>query len=261
VRLVVRRHGSASIRLLTANGQPYAGSGDITVEQVTSTVSGEDWQEVTDGIFRVHGLLDGEARVVLRIGGFAPVSRRFEARMGRHLDLGEERLHPGIDLVGTVRDSAGLPIRGAEVSTEFTPAETTDSRGRFSIPHLRGTVRLHVEAGGFAPTDLHVDPARGPVEIRLARGAVVFGTVTDDSGAAVPTPHVSVRRLTPDGAPVPGADPVSGDGAPDGGFRVRLAAGRHRFEVRQADGTFVLGGEATLTEGETHELILRVPRR
>jgi hypothetical protein len=91
-------------------------------------------------------------------------------------------------VTGTVRDSAGRPVRGARASVWGTAAEATaGADGTFTLGGLpAGTHTLEVRAIGYALRQLPVDLAAGraaPVAVRLDRAptlapVTVFGTAS-----------------------------------------------------------------------------------
>src|SRR3982750_794275 len=71
-------------------------------------------------------------------------------------------------LSGIVRATQRLGIAGAEVTANCTStAATTDERGAFVLPGVKGGCVLNIRAAGFAPSRYTVlDPA-GPIEISM----------------------------------------------------------------------------------------------
>lgn len=113
------------------------------------------------------------------------------------------RLAPGARLAGRITDESGKPVAEAEIrlakrsriegipigQAEYRQT-TSDREGRFEIVNApAGEARVAVTARGFEPwTDeaLAVPPPEGQeLEIRLARGATLQGSVRTTAGEAV----------------------------------------------------------------------------
>jgi len=60
----------------------------------------------------------------------------------------------GSTLLGQVVSSDGIPVVGAEISLDGSPARmTSDSSGRFAIPVAKERTRVRVRALGYTPLD------------------------------------------------------------------------------------------------------------
>ena len=133
VRLVLVRFGTASIRLLTPSGEPYAGEARVRWWLVGAEDQGESAAvvEAVDGRFGLTGLPEGELELELQVEGFVPIRRKFTAHLRSHTDLGTVRLDPGIRLVVRVTDPAGAPLAGARVNDG-----QADATGTLEVQHL-----------------------------------------------------------------------------------------------------------------------------
>jgi hypothetical protein len=81
---------------------------------------------------------------------------------------------PGtVTLAGVVRDSAGLPLSGAEVRVGTAYSAHSDARGAFLLPGIPvradgpDTLALVVRHIGFEPTSVRVAVARAGLRIDL----------------------------------------------------------------------------------------------
>lgn len=117
-------------------------------------------------------------------------------------------LSTGATLTGVVRDTAGRPVSGAEltaISRGDYVRVTTDANGRFSMSGLRGDVAVCVRADGFAPRGYAnapcasdqatiVMPASGSrsITVTLPRSASVSGRVEGPTGEPVEAADVTV---------------------------------------------------------------------
>lgn len=110
---------------------------------------------------------------------------------------------PGLEVAGTVMDSRGTPIAGAEViqhlsaSTGPPLSTTTSEQGEFKFGNCSpGTIRLTIQAPGYSPLVRAVDVTSGlpPVEVYLQRGGVLRGRVVDQAGDPIAGAAVSAER-------------------------------------------------------------------
>lgn len=153
------------------------------------------------------------------------------------------RLKPGFQVSGKVLDEQGQPVPGAEASLtsqqvlEGDPHRrplgkpvfrqaVTDASGRFLIRDApQGPAMLGASAEGFVPVEpveieLPFEDPPKPVELRLRRGAVVWGRVSTMAGH----PVAGARILAGD---------ASGSSDAEGSYRVAgVAEGEQTVEVR-----------------------------
>jgi hypothetical protein len=166
-------------------------------------------------------------------------------------------LRRGAAVAGRVVDAGGAPVEGArvvaiDVGQPWLEPDAeregvrTGADGRFELPAVAaGTYRfsaVHREhaPGATAPTTLDGATAKRDVEIRLAAGAVLAGTVVDRAKA--PVPYATVRVAPKEaGMGIRGdARQVTADAA--GAFEIRgltRAALRVRAESEQAASAIV----------------------
>lgn len=110
-------------------------------------------------------------------------------------------MEPGIRLEGTVVESTGQPISGAEVllangeNLEKRQTRKTGADGRFSFVLFEtAEAQLLVQARGLAPEQQAVTVERSlkPLSITLSKGNAIKGRVVDESGKALEGATVSV---------------------------------------------------------------------
>ncbi|HEY5927316.1 MAG TPA: carboxypeptidase regulatory-like domain-containing protein, partial [Kofleriaceae bacterium] len=148
--------------------------------------------------------------LAVRAKGFAPTAMMIDT--SGNADTTERvalALARGAAMSGRVLDDKRKPIANARVvaTSASEPFPVVDPRrdgvltgadGSFSIPAVAaGTWRLTATSGDYAPTTsepLTVDgaSARGGVELVLARGGIVRGTVQDKAGKPIAGADVSV---------------------------------------------------------------------
>jgi hypothetical protein len=102
-------------------------------------------------------------------------------------------------LTGTVRDTLGQPIAGANVLlADFYTAVSTDARGAFRLPIPAGEVRVRIRKLGYRLHELTVSATDGDpsgIAVVLSRAAVQLnGLTVIDSASA--TSHARVTRAT-----------------------------------------------------------------
>jgi hypothetical protein len=96
-----------------------------------------------------------------------------------------------------VVDATGDPLPNARVALRSNalgaPVVLSDAEGRFALTAVDERATLAVSKSGYAPIDVAVT-ARGPIEIRLGRGAAISGRVVDEFGDPVANTRVTVER-------------------------------------------------------------------
>ena len=181
--LVLRRGAVVAGRVVTAAGEPAAGS------QVRWTGCGSGYlpcQETlagADGTYRLEGLPTGHRSIVAEHPDHPRASAGIDVEPGiNHLDL---QLGDGYSVAGTVIDAGGQPVEGAQVLLFAGEAEhraQTAADGGFrwaGIPS--GAYELVASKPGYASARagrLVVDDAPlAGVDVRLETGRAVTGQV------------------------------------------------------------------------------------
>jgi hypothetical protein len=235
------------VRLLRPDGTPYEG------QVLTQSGSGRGAAvQAVDGRVSLDGFARGERfELVLFVRGHPRVRRAVEVEADS-TDLGEIRLERGIDLRGTVLGADRTPLADARVlSDDDATGVSTDDRGAFVLAgQTPGRLSIAVFADGHVPhaVDVDVSPDSTPVEVVLARGASVRGSVRGPTGDPLPVGTWVTAKSLGDAR---GLDPHGFLLGVDGSFEARLRAGAHRFEVAG-----VPYGEWTFSEGETRDVVL-----
>jgi len=257
--MIARRRARVTARVRLPEGT--AAQLQVTVLKTTKGPNGRTESATVpwrNGELEVPGFPTGPARVELIVAGLGPVARDLDAAPGETVDLGELKLDAGTTLEGVVVDGQGAPIANVEVTREEgvgVQARTRTGRdGRFRLEHVAsGEVRLYLSARGYAIA-AHVVPVREgePVTIRLDRGGLLKGEVTDEDARVIAGVNVSIfdpnrsgdrTRMT-----ATATDPL-------GRFEVRLPAGNYRVSAWRGTKQSAFG-EASLREGEETRVVL-----
>jgi protocatechuate 3,4-dioxygenase beta subunit len=183
------------------------GDGDAPVAGATVALTSLDEQTATTdrkGVAVLRGV-DGWIEVVVTADGYAPGRAAAEVERTRTLRVALRR---GAAVAGRVVDAGGAPVADAKVVAidvgqpwlepdAEREGVRTGADGRFELPAVAaGTYRfsaVHREhaPGATAPITLDGATAKRDVEIKLAAGAVLAGTVVDKAKA--PVPYATVR--------------------------------------------------------------------
>lgn len=259
VRLVLVRWGSAVVRLVTPDGKPYTGPATV-MNGKKRVSSGGSSRTIVDGLIVVTSLEEAEYELDVYLRDYLNVRLEYQGRLRTRLDLGTVTLDPGIAVAGRVVDLVGVPVPGARVSGGESGG-ASDAKGAFVLEHeSRGKGRITARAEGFveAGVDVVVEPGLAPVEIRLPRGALVKGVLQDADGAPS-SEDLFVWRMTADGKRLDDEEEIVSPGR-KGTFSQRLPAGVYRIVARASEGGEppVLA-DVTVKEGETRELVLKLP--
>jgi hypothetical protein len=111
-------------------------------------------------------------------------------------------LKRGVTLEGTVTDSQGSPVAGAQIARgnerfagNAIPPQKTDAQGNFSYQFAPGQqVILTVQAKGFAPAlkQLVMGAEKQTIAFQLGKPHHITGKVVDGSGRPVPRAQINV---------------------------------------------------------------------
>ncbi len=258
VHLVLSPACALEGRVLDAAGAPMKGVAVLAARSEDSW-----WSEnssrgtgVSDaaGRYRIEALGAGVHHLAVR--AFPSVTEQAGAVPVAGETRHDIRLGPRAGLRGRVLDGAdGSPVPGAAVAIDYRRSESlggfaeartaTDAAGAFLLEGLPAgpLSSFSVRAEGFVPFPGPGDPPDGglraleegaarEMEIRLARGARVRGTVRFADGRPVPNAWVTLEQERPDGNGYYGetrADGAGGyvlEGVPPGRARFR-AGGRN----------------------------------
>ena len=269
-------------RVVDESGKPVAGALGRLIPSAGTGASGR-WQALrtadrlvfrsgADGTFKAARLPAGDEQRL------AIVHPDYEPRTigGLSLPPGQVRtvnvtLHRGLSIAGRVRDEAGRPVPDADVEigngsglsaraarvlgmsalATARPRAITGTDGRFEVKGLsEGAYSLTVTKSGFADHRLERVPIgterRDPIEITLAAGASIRGTVSRKDGTGAE--GYRIRAVAADSSG-PGFGPF-GLGGLGGG------AGAGDLRPTGPDGAFALSG---LRPGESYDLVVLGP--
>ncbi len=199
-----------------------------------------------------------------RVGGFAQRAGDLAGKPLAQLQV----YGAGVAVEGRVVTADGLPIVGAWVASGSVQMRSggqtiqvvrADATGRFRLLGQNEGFALSLQAGALGYATWHENlrrPTGRPLEIRLARGATIRGTV--DGGAGSPVVELEIERIIDAATPAPGmADQRPLWCRPQrwhddaGHFRIdHLAPGAVQLVLLAAGGQRVAFGEFVVGAGE-----------
>jgi len=148
-----------------------------------------------DGSFTIGHLPRGAAAMVVSKPGFIPHRDTLELK-GAGLDLDPIRLERGAAITLRVLDDAGQSIAGARIDAGSGRVATADAEGKAVLKDAPTTrpVRVTVSADGHLEESADLRPPFEDASIRLQRGFVVKGTVSDADGVPVSAALVRIEN-------------------------------------------------------------------
>lgn len=268
--LVLEQGGQLTGRLVDPEGRPIA-AGRVLVTELNGQAAPRALADLLradsggDGSFRLASLPPGDHMLSISAFGYSakPVDARVEAG-GARADVGDVVLETGLAIRGRVRDRAGAPVAGAQLSgfqarvaapgTQFPAEGRSEADGSFVLGGLApGTYRVTVRAGGYGEMTRQLDAGTEKVEVVLAPAGSVTGQVVDEAGRAVEVFRVEARAVATGPSGPTGAPRSQDVASPDGRFSLEeVPEGTHVLSVsapERAGATVsdvkVAGGSAT----------------
>ena len=153
-------------------------------------------------------------------------------RVGETLELGETRAQAGFEIGGTVRDTTGQPIGGAQIgvygprrpaSSAAVDSATSDKDGKWKLRTLAGPNKIYLMGApnGFNRDSQErnetLDGARADFDFVLSRTVPIRGTVVDEAGEPVKVVLFGKVEEGPGFFINPGVDGAFGAQAPKAG--------------------------------------------
>jgi protocatechuate 3,4-dioxygenase beta subunit len=219
--------------------------GRVTIQEIDGQAVPWSLSEIlraeagADGRFRLEMLPSGAHVLGVRAPGYS--SKRVDVQVrpgGRDVDVGDIELESGLAIRGRVRDAAGRPIAGANLTASQagmmapSPVQAvSEADGSFVIGGLQpGAYRLNAFAAGYGGAERSVEAGVDKADVVLSPAGSIAGLVVDDAGRPVEAFRVS-------------ANPARREGASADRFAMR-PQGRM---INSADGRFLLEdlGEGT----------------
>ena len=218
------------------------------------------------GRYRLEGLSPGPVELFARSRDYeltARIQGELRARQLTALDL---PMAEGPTIVGVLRDRAGAPQEGLELTARDLAGDATrrarsDAEGRYRIEHLYpGRYELQVAAGrrraALLTEEVEVGVGETQLDLSVPRGARVTGRVLNGAGEPVPEALVA--------AAVGGDTRVFTQTGPDGAYALEdLPADTYRIFVRKRGEESLLGlsEELSLSAGDLREGLQLIARR
>ncbi|MBK7857599.1 MAG: carboxypeptidase regulatory-like domain-containing protein [Archangiaceae bacterium] len=141
-----------------------------------------------------------EEVLTVRAAGFAPLQRKYAAKRGERVDLGELQLTPARTVTGQVRDQkSGQPLAQVEVRFGFETDEAlqrarSGTDGRFElvdVPREAGT--LFVSHPRYRLTTVPLGATQDAVQVKLSAGLEVSGAIITRDGREARADGVSAE--------------------------------------------------------------------
>lgn len=191
--------------------------------------------------------------------GYVRQMKTLEARAKVDFNSAVFRLKRSHEFGGTITDSEGRPIEGVRVTasqsmrvysyywTEIPPVRT-DSGGHFAIADMPiewGDLTL--EKPGYGKLMLANMDLKKPLAASMEKGAVIFGTITDETGKPLPKVHTMISQKRDQTARTDSDD--------KGGIRFEdLAPGTYRVEANDTDNNRLWLCMAEVKSGDVYEI-------
>jgi len=220
VALVVRQGIEARGKVVDAMGQPVAGAeiraahreegmGGVRVQMRLMGLSSDRPDAVTgnDGAFTLKGLEEGDYTVVVARDGYARKTvPSLQVKASAENVWPPIALTPGAPIGGSVQDTAGGPVGGAQIfaidvgSGGRPQTVTSDADGKFRLEGFAAErpILVNVSATGFAALQKNVTPPAADVAIVLKNAGTVRGRA-EDADTKKPVTDFSVTRSGPRG--------------------------------------------------------------
>ncbi|HXI03686.1 MAG TPA: carboxypeptidase regulatory-like domain-containing protein [Candidatus Saccharimonadales bacterium] len=240
--LELRTGGSLQVRVIDSGSRTAVPGALARLEEPGGEARILATDSSGEALFR--GIPAGRIRVDASADGFFGES-------GQTLDLASRQtakrslaLEPSASLSGTVRDTAGHPVSGANLTASGPPPlplpipiffplgvapVTSDPQGRFALDDLPADkdLKITAEFPGFVPRDftgvrLKPREARKGLEILLESGLSITGHVVDLDGRPLTGVSLTASRKHEGGM---------------GGMAIRIGSGRRRGSFRAGEGS------------------------
>jgi hypothetical protein len=192
-----------------------------------------------DGSFTLENVPAGAMTVVANAPGYASGNMNVTVEEGKTLSDVELALDAGVRLTGRVTSPNGSPLSDVRVSVEpstggafamrgVEPASTTDANGEYTLESLQaGEEKVSFSHPKYVSTtkDVTLKGREARLDVQLAAGLRVTGTVVTESGAPVGDAYVDISTAGP---------PERARTNASGAFEVEgLTPGRYRFTARK----------------------------
>ena len=263
--VVLGRGGRAAGRLVDPEGRPLAGRVsllEVGGVQVPAAVAEAVRAEAGgDGRFLLTRVPAAPVVLAARAPGRVPARVDVDGEAGGEpVDAGDVVLQPAATIRGRVRDGAGRPVAGAQAEAHARAQvtgvwrdleATADAEGLFVLDGVQQGARyeLLVRAPGFGSVTRRVAGGES-VEIVLAPGGRLTGTVVDSSGRPVPDFEVTAN---PESSGDWTSDTVHD--AEDGRFTLEdLAPGTYAVEVSARDHATAAVSGVKLVAGQARDV-------
>jgi len=176
---------------ITANGKPLAGAQVLVAGDYGEIITTTD----ETGRYSLPDPAHNNSRIIVRHPDYAIANQTISRFSTAKTDIA---LEPGTSLSGrVVAEDGTTPVANAAVSVDEVPVTKTAEDGTFTIAHLpKKFEQIEVHADTRIASRAFAKDLKSPVELKLARGASLTGTVRD-AKTQLPLAGAEIRLITP----------------------------------------------------------------
>lgn len=176
---------------ITAKGKPLAGAHVVVAGEYGEIITTTD----ETGHYSLPDPARINSRIVVKHPDYAIVNQTIGRLSTTRTDIA---LDPGTSLSGrVVAEDGTTPVANAAVYIDDVPVTKTAEDGTFTIAHLpKKFEQIEVHADTRIASRAFAKELKSPVELKLARGASLSGTVRD-AKTQLPLAGAEIRLITP----------------------------------------------------------------
>jgi large repetitive protein len=176
---------------ITANGKPLAGARVVVAGEYGEIIATTD----ESGHYSLPDPARSNSRIVVKHPDYAIANQTIGRLSTSKTDIA---LDPGTSLSGrVVAEDGTTAVANAAISIDEVPVTKTAEDGTFTIAHLpKKFEQIEVHADTRIASRAFAKDLKSPIELKLARGASLSGTVRD-AKTQLPLAGAEIRLITP----------------------------------------------------------------
>jgi len=176
---------------ITAKGKPLAGAQVLVAGEYGEIIATTD----ETGHYSLPDPARNNSRIIVKHPDYAIANQTISRFSTSKTDIA---LDPGTSLSGrVVAEDGTTAVANAAVSVDEVPVTKTAEDGTFTIAHLpKKFEQIEVHADTRIASRAFAKDLKSPIELKLARGAALSGTVRD-AKTQLPLGGAEVRLITP----------------------------------------------------------------